>query len=327
MFFIRAISILVICLFLKSFVHAEKAVVVVDADTLRPLYTKNAHSQHYPASLTKKMTLYLLFEALRNGKVTMNTLFNVGPEAVKQRPSKLHLKQGEQITVRDLIHALVVKSANDAAVVAAEGLAGSHQAFVQEMNDKAKELGMNNTRFKNATGWHDKGQVCSAHDMMVLGVALFRNFPEHWHLFSKKYFTFKGQTHSNHNKLLFRSSQVVDGIKTGYTAPAGFNLSTSAYAKIQGKMKRIFVVYLGGKTARSRDDKVRQLVQNHLGRSDNNPDPFLLSQINSMSSVSNDDLDMFFNRKQNIVYKKILKPKNKLKLKKKFKLHKKKKKI
>ncbi len=327
MFFIRSINILAVCLFLKSFSYAEKAVVVVDAETLKPLYSKNEHSQHYPASLTKKMTLYLLFEALRDGKVTMNTRFNVGPEAVKQRPSKLHLKQGEQIAVQDLIQAIVVKSANDAAVVAAEGLAGSHQVFVEEMNDKAKELGMHNTRFKNATGWHDKGQVCTAHDMMLLGAALFRNFPQHWHLFSKKYFTFKGKTHSNHNKLLFRSTQVVDGIKTGYTGPAGFNLSTSAYAKIQGKMKRIFVVYLGGKTARSRDDKVRKLVQNFLGKGDNNPDPFLLSHINSMSSVENDDLDMFFSRKQNIVYNKILKPKNKVKLKKKFKLQKKRKRI
>lgn len=302
-----------------SFCTAEKAVVVVDAETMKPLYTKNAHAQHYPASLTKKMTLYLLFEALKEGKVNMNTQFKVSYEAVKQRPSKLHLKEGELISVRDLIQALVVKSANDAAVVAAEGLAGSHQAFVEEMNDKAKELGMHNTTFKNATGWHAKGQVCTAHDMMVLGVALFRHFPEHWHLFSRKYFTFKGHTHANHNKLLFRSSQVVDGIKTGYTVPAGFNLSTSAYANIQGKMKRIFVVYLGGKTARSRDNKVRQLVQSYLGKSDNKPDLFLLSKLNNMAATNEDDLDLLFAKKKNIVYKKILKPKTKIKLRRKRK--------
>lgn len=308
-----------ICFLFNAFVYAEKAVVVVDAATMKPLYAKNAHTQHYPASLTKKMTLYLLFEALKEGKVNMNTQFKVGHEAVKQRPSKLHLKEGEQISVRDLIQALVVKSANDAAVVVAEGLAGSHQAFVQQMNDKAKELGMYNTRFKNATGWHAKGQVCTAHDMMILGVALFRHFPEHWHLFSRKYFTFKGHTHANHNKLLFRESQVVDGIKTGYTVPAGFNLSTSAYAYVQGKMKRIFVVYLGGKTARSRDNKVRQLVQSYLGKNDRKVDPFVLSKLNSMTAFSDDDLDSLFIKKKNIAYKKILKPKTKVKLKKKRK--------
>jgi D-alanyl-D-alanine carboxypeptidase len=243
---------------------ARSAAIVMDAATGAVLYEDDADAQRYPASLTKIMTLYLLFEAVDAKRVTFDTRFPVSVRASNQDPTKLGLKPGETITVRDIILGLVTKSANDAAVVAAEGLGGSEPAFAAKMTDKARQLGMQNTLFRNASGLPDPQQKTTARDLAVLARAMLKNFPHHYHFFDTPSFTYNGITHANHNRLN-NWYEGADGLKTGYIRASGFNLVTSA----KRDNRRLIGVVMGGISPGSRDHEMARLLDAAFIRTDN----------------------------------------------------------
>lgn len=237
----------------------RRAALVIDAATGKTLYAKNADDPRYPASLTKMMTLYILFEEMQRGRVSNETRFEVSAYASKQAPSKLGLQPGQTITALEAIRALVTKSANDAAMVVAENIGGSEAAFARRMTETARRIGMTNTVFRNPHGLPNPGQHTTARDLATLGLALQKRFPTLYRHFSTASFTFRGRTHRNHNKLLGRV-QGVDGIKTGYIRASGFNLVTSA----RRGDRRVVAVVLGGATGASRDKEMAGLVEKYL---------------------------------------------------------------
>jgi D-alanyl-D-alanine carboxypeptidase (penicillin-binding protein 5/6) len=232
---------------------------VVDAKTSKILHARNAQIRIYPASLTKLMTLYLMFESIKNGKLSLNKKLLVSEKAAKMPPCKLGLKVGETITVKEAILALIVKSANDVAVVVAENMQGSEKTFAHLMNVQAKKLGMNHTYFKNASGWHDPLQQTTAKDLAKLALALQRNHTNFYPLFAKNSFVFRGNIVNGHNRVT-QYYQGAEGLKTGYTTPAGFNLVTTA----SKNGKSLIAVVTGGKTATSRDKKMVGLLDRHF---------------------------------------------------------------
>lgn len=237
-----------------------QACLIADAHTGTVLHSENASKQVHPASLTKMMTLYILFQDLKNKKISMYTEFPVTSQAQKARPSKLGLVAGQKIAAGDAVMALIVKSANDAAIVVAEGLSGTEKKFAHKMNVTAQSLGMYNTHFTNASGWHDAKQVTTAVDMAKLGLALKRNFPEYYPLFKKTSFTFKGKVIKGHNNVVAQY-QGAEGLKTGFHNPAGFNLVTTA----SRNGKSLIGVVTGGTSAKSRDKKMMALLDQHFG--------------------------------------------------------------
>ena len=237
------------------------AAIVVDARTGEVLYERAAREPRYPASLTKMMTLYMLFEALDDGRLRLDEEIPVSAFAAARPPSKLGFKRGEAIDARAAILALCVRSANDVAVAVAERLAGSEEAFARAMTAKARQLGMTGTVFRNASGLPDDGQRTTARDMAVLAVALRARFPHHYHYFANREFAFGGRIVRGHNSLLGRVPGV-DGLKTGYIRASGFNLATSA-----GRGgRRIVAVVMGGESASSRDAHMVSLVETYLPR-------------------------------------------------------------
>ena len=191
------------------------AAIVIDYDTQEVLFESNADTLNYPASLTKIMTLYIVFDYLNNNKITWDTKMNVSSVAASRSPSKLNLKEGSSITVQDAVIALIVKSANDVATVVAEHIGGSERDFAKMMTKYAKKIGMNKTTFKNASGLPNRGQLTTVRDMATLSYSLIHNFPEEYKLFKKEKFVWKGKTYKTHNKLM-KSYEGADGIKTGY---------------------------------------------------------------------------------------------------------------
>lgn len=236
---------------------AEKyAALVMDADTGEILHQRNADDARYPASLTKVMTLYLLFDAINAGEVSLTDKMTVSRNASKQPPSNLKLAAGSKIKVEDAILALVTKSANDVAVVVAEHLAGTERAFAVKMTEKARDLGLENTTFKNASGLPNTAQVTTAHDLALLADALLEQHAQYYHYFENKKFNWGRMVYKNHNELIDEVDGV-DGIKTGYTRASGFNLMTSA----ERDGHRVIAVMLGGATSKSRNDHVKALVE------------------------------------------------------------------
>ncbi|MCE9648969.1 MAG: D-alanyl-D-alanine carboxypeptidase [Parvibaculum sp.] len=229
----------------------QAASLVMDAYTGRILYSNNADTQCFPASLTKVMTLYLLFEKLEQGKVTLNTRMPVSAHAAAQAPSRLGVKVGETIRVEDAILALVTKSANDVAVVIAEYLGDTEKDFALRMTARAKALGMSRTRYMNASGLPNKSQLTTARDQATLAKQIQVKFPQYYHYFSESSFTWEGRVIKNHNHLLGKY-EGVNGLKTGYTAASGFNLTTSVWRD----GKSLIGVVLGGKTVRARDTQM-----------------------------------------------------------------------
>lgn len=228
---------------------------VVEAETGRILRETNSDQRRYPASLTKMMTLYLAFQAIENGRVRLDTLLPVSRNAAAQAPSKLGVKPGQRLRVYDAIMGLVTKSANDAAVVLAEGLGGSEARFVALMNAQARDLGMERTTFRNPSGLPDPKQITTARDIATLALALATHYPGFYPYFSRHNFVYKGQTHTNHNHLMERYAGM-DGIKTGYIRASGFNLVASA---VRGETRLIGVVF-GGRSAVTRDNQMESLL-------------------------------------------------------------------
>ena len=227
---------------------AKYASMVIDANTGKVLHQDNPHALNYPASLTKMMTLYLLFEALDKGRIKMSTAMNVSDVSAGQPASALGMTKGQTITVSQAILALAVKSANDVAVVVAEALSGSQNNFALEMTAKARQLGMSRTTFRNPSGLPHQGQLSTARDMALLAHRLLRDFPHYYHYFSAEEFTYNNVTYKTHNRLL-KSYDGADGIKTGYIKASGFNLVASA----ERGGRRLIGVVLGGNTAKARD--------------------------------------------------------------------------
>jgi D-alanyl-D-alanine carboxypeptidase len=237
------------------------AAMVVDAKTGRVLHAQNEDAPRHPASVTKVMTLYLLFEQLEKGRLSLGTPLQVSANAASQAPSKLGLRPGSTIDVEDAILALVTKSANDVACVVAENLGGSEEAFAALMTRKARALGMASTVYRNASGLPDPEQITTARDLTILGRAIQDRFPKQYKYFATRVFHYGRAAHRNHNKLLGRI-EGVDGIKTGFTRASGFNLLTSA----KTGDRHIVAAVLGGRSGASRDNIMASLVNQTLPR-------------------------------------------------------------
>ena len=237
------------------------AAMVVDANTGRMMYGVDETEPRHPASVTKVMTLYMLFEQLERGTLSLDSELRVSARAAAMAPSKLGFRPGETIAVEDAIKALVTKSANDVACAIAENLAGTEEDFAERMTRKARALGMSGTVFKNASGLPDREQITTARDLAILGRTIQDRFPRYYKFFQTRSFQYAGRSIGNHNRLLGKV-EGVDGIKTGFTNASGFNLLTSA--KLDGR--HVIGVVLGGKSGPSRDAIMANLIRTNLAK-------------------------------------------------------------
>ncbi|MCZ0961625.1 D-alanyl-D-alanine carboxypeptidase family protein [Paracoccus benzoatiresistens] len=241
---------------------APFAAYVIDARTGQPIYRQNEDTRLHPASLTKMMTLYMAFTAVERGQVRLDSQFPVSSNAASEPPSKLGLRAGQRIELRYLIRAAAIKSANDAATTIGEGLAGSEEAFARQMTQMARALGMRNTNFRNAHGLTQEGHYSTAHDMTILGRRLFYDFPQYYNIFSRRSADAGIAQVASTNKRFLDSYQGADGIKTGYTRAAGFNLTASA----QRGNKRLVATVLGGTSTAHRNQVMAQLLDAGFNR-------------------------------------------------------------
>jgi D-alanyl-D-alanine carboxypeptidase len=249
----------VLALSSKTTEAAPYADIVMDGNSGNVLHATNPDARRHPASLTKIMTLYLLFEQLEAGRLKLDSQLKVSREAAGQDPTKLGLKPGSTLQVEDAIKGIITRSANDAAVVVAEALADDEEEFAKLMTRKAQALGMSHTVYKNASGLPEDGQVTTARDQAMLGRAIQERFPKYYKYFSTRSFTWHGESIANHNHLL-GSVEGVDGIKTGYIGASGFNLVTSVH---RGNRYLVAVV-MGGESAGSRDARMRELISSKI---------------------------------------------------------------
>jgi D-alanyl-D-alanine carboxypeptidase len=233
--------------------------IVVDANTGKVLKAADPDGLRYPASLTKMMTLYLVFDALEKGKIKLSTPMRVSAHAASQKPSKLGVKAGGSFTVEQGILAIVTRSANDVATAFGENLGGSEGRFAEMMTAKARALGMSRTTYRNANGLPNMSQMTTARDQARLGMALYKQFPQYYHYFSARRFVYGNQVIGSHNRLI-GSVRGVDGIKTGFTNASGFNLVSSVH--IDGKS--LVGVVMGGASTPARDNRMRQLIATYL---------------------------------------------------------------
>jgi D-alanyl-D-alanine carboxypeptidase (penicillin-binding protein 5/6) len=241
---------------LPPFQEMRYAAVVVDAETGEVLFSRRGDSLRYPASITKVMTLYLTFEALSTGRLSPDDRVVISAKAAAQSPTKLGLPVGASLSVSEAMQALAIKSANDVSVALAEKLGeGSERRFAAMMTLRARELGMVNTHFVNASGLPDSRQVTTARDLAILSRAVLRDFPQHYAMFSQQSFTFQGRQMNNHNGLLWRMPGA-DGLKTGFTSASGYNLAVSA---VRGN-RRLIAVVLGGPSNARRNAKAENLL-------------------------------------------------------------------
>ncbi|MEL7547362.1 MAG: D-alanyl-D-alanine carboxypeptidase family protein [Pseudomonadota bacterium] len=248
---------------------AEKyASIVINMETGDVLHARHADAPRFPASLTKAMTLYMVFDALKSGEMKLYEELPVSRTAASQPPSALRLRAGTTITVRDAIHALVTKSANDVAVVVAERLGGSERRFATLMTTKARSMGMTSTTFRNASGLPNNQQLSTARDMAVLAERLVKDHADYYGYFASQKFHWGRTTYKNHNRLIGEVLGV-DGIKTGYTRASGFNLMASA--KRNGD--RVIAIMFGGSTSRSRDQHVTDLIEAAYSSIEAGPSP------------------------------------------------------
>lgn len=239
-----------------SVAAAPYAAMVIDARSGEVLHSRNADTRLHPASLTKMMTLYVAFEAIKNGEISLETKVRISPHAASEPPSKLGLKSGQKISFRYLIRAASVKSANDAATAIGEAISGSEAKFARRMTRTAQALGMTRTTFKNAHGLTEKGHLSTARDMTLLGRHLFFDYPEYYNLFSRRTTNAGVREVANTNRRLLAAYKGADGIKTGYTRAAGFNLVASA----ERGNERIIATVFGGQSSASRNARVAELL-------------------------------------------------------------------
>ena len=256
----------------QAFANSKYAGIVIDAKTGKTLYSYKADATRYPASLTKMMTLYMMFEAIDDGKMSKRTRIRMSKYAASKPPSKLGIRPGKSLSAEQAILALTTKSANDVAAAVAEHLGGSEANFGRMMTKKARQLGMKRTTFRNASGLTNRGQVTTARDMARLGVALREHFPHHYKYFSTRVFKFGRNKYGNHNRLLGRV-RGVDGIKTGYTRASGFNLVSS----VQTGGRSIVAVVMGGRSGKSRNAQMQKLIRQYLRKASKGKKKMLLA--------------------------------------------------
>src|SRR6185295_13922530 len=257
------------------------ASIVIDANSGKELQASNADSLRHPASLTKIMTLYLLFEQLDAGKLKLDTQMKVSSHASDQSPTRIGLDEGELLRVEDAIKALVTRSANDAAVVVAEAIGGDEETFARMMTRKARALGMSRTVYKNASGLPDEDQVTTARDQVTLGRAIQDRFPRYYRYFATSSFVYRGHAMRNHNKLLGRV-EGVDGIKTGYTRMSGFNLVSS----VRRGNRHIVAVVLGGASGGARDARMRLLIEQHIASASTSRSVARIAETTDVAAVA-----------------------------------------
>ncbi|MGE4220887.1 MAG: D-alanyl-D-alanine carboxypeptidase family protein [Alphaproteobacteria bacterium] len=233
-----------------------RSAMVLDFDTGEILFAKNLDMRIEPASMTKMMTIYMLFERLHSGALSLDDTFMVSENAWRKGGSKMWVEVGKQVKVEDLIHGIIVQSGNDATIVVAEGLSGTEESFAAEMTRKARALGMTNTTFRNASGWPDPEHLTTVHDLARLAEATIRNFPDLYHYYSEKTFTYSGITQPNRNPLLY-SVPGTDGLKTGHTESAGFGLTASA--KRDGR--RLILVAAGMDSDKTRASETARIME------------------------------------------------------------------
>lgn len=279
--------------------NSKYAALVIDSDTGQVLFERGADKPVYPASLTKVMTLLLVFEALEAGKVRLNDRVPISAHAAAAPPSKLGLRAGSTIKLKDAIYAMVTKSANDVAVAMGEYLGGSEARFAQIMTARARQLGMNTTTFRNASGLHNPAQVTTARDMVILARTVIRQYPDYYRYFSTRSFSYKGRTYANHNRMM-GNYPGMDGMKTGYVNASGFNLVASAVRDD----KRLIAVVFGGRTANTRNAEMRKILDSSFARlGKNNVDirtasanlndgPAYMQALQQTDSSVDDDEDM-----------------------------------
>lgn len=273
--------------------NSRHAAIAIDASTGEVLHASNADASRYPASLTKMMTLYMLFEAIEQRKLNLGSRLRVSAHAAAMPSTNIHLRSGDTISVREAIPALIVRSANDVAAVVAEALGGTESNFGRMMTDKARKLGMRSTTFRNASGLPNNEQKTTARDLATLSSRLIKDFPQHYHYFSTQSFIHKGVTYNTHNRMV-RNTKGVDGLKTGFIRASGFNVATSA----KRGNRRVIAVVMGGHTAVARDQQMAQLLDRSFSRSgktqradasvpeqesdillERSPDPIVIQQI------------------------------------------------
>ena len=242
-----------------AFAKAKYAGIVVDAKTGKTLYASSADAPRYPASLTKMMTLYVLFEEMERGRFSRKSRLKISKNAASQPPTRIGLRAGQTIKVDAAIRAMAVKSANDVAVVVAENVSGSVAAFARRMTRTARAIGMKNTTFRNPSGLPDNAQKTTARDMALLGRALQDRFPQYYGYFSTRHFSWGKRKYRNTNRLL-GAVRGVDGIKTGYIRASGFNLVTS----VSRDGRKIVAVVMGGRTGKSRNAQMKKLISRYL---------------------------------------------------------------
>ncbi|MYK31155.1 MAG: D-alanyl-D-alanine carboxypeptidase [Boseongicola sp. SB0670_bin_30] len=258
---------LIACFFLHPIggSAAPYAAMVMDARTGEVLHSRNADTKLHPASLTKMMTLYVVFDAVERGEIGLDQKVGISRKAASEPPSKLGLRSGQKVKVRYLVRAAAVRSANDAATALGEAVSGSEARFARRMNDMAKAMGLNKTNFKNAHGLTEQGHLSTARDMTVLGRHLFYDFPDYYNLFSRRSTSAGQKTVRNTNRRLLNAYRGADGIKTGYTRAAGFNLVASA----ERDGKRVIATVFGGRSVTSRNQRVAELLDMGFSRSPN----------------------------------------------------------
>ena len=240
----------------------KQAAFVIDANTGAVISASNADEPRYPASLTKMMTLFIVFDLIEQGRLNYQTLVSISENAAAAQPSKLGLEVGSQIALIDAVKVIITRSANDIAVAVAEHIAGSEEKFAALMTQKARTIGMKSTTFKNASGLPNRDQVTTARDMVTLGLRLHDDFPKHYALFAMREFHYGGKAHPNHNTML-NSFEGTEGIKTGYTSASGFNLVASVKRGNRHVMGAVF----GGASAASRNQTMRTLLNLALFKS------------------------------------------------------------
>lgn len=254
-----AVTMAVVATTAPASANSRYAAYVIDASTGQVLFSRNADSRRYPASLTKMMTLYLVFEAMASGRINKNSPIPISKNAAAEVPTKLGVPAGQSVPVDIAIKALVTRSANDVSTAIAEMLGGSEAGFARMMTSKARQLGMNSTQFRNAHGLPNSEQYTTARDMAILGIALREHFPSYYDYFSTRSFQYGKQTVTTHNRM-FGRYKGVDGIKTGYINASGFNLVTS----VKDGGRNVVAVVMGGESARSRDNHMVELLNSYV---------------------------------------------------------------
>jgi D-alanyl-D-alanine carboxypeptidase len=276
---ICALSLALLWAFSPVSAHANNnryAAFVVDEGTGVVLHSRRSEAQRYPASLTKMMTLYLLFQAVEEGEIGLQDQIRISARAANATPSRLDLAPGSTISVENAIRALVIKSANDVAIAVGERLSGGERRFAEHMTTRAAELGLTATTFRNASGLPNSGQTTTARDMARLGIALHRDFPQFYHYFTEETFRWNGRTYRNHNSLVGRVDGV-DGLKTGYIRASGFNVVVSA----ERGENRLIAVIMGGPNAASRDAHAEELLEAAFNTLEQRQDRRLFAALSS----------------------------------------------